>query len=71
MTHCDGYRAAAVANAGEVRGVGIDAAHHLPLPEGLFASMALPAEQRRDAELRRLAPGVHQPGDSRLSACGG
>lgn len=34
MTHCDGYRAAAVANAGEVRGVGIDAAHHLPFPRG-------------------------------------
>ncbi|MFF1717797.1 hypothetical protein [Streptomyces sviceus] len=42
MTHCDGYRAAAVAHAGEVLGVGIDAEHHLPLPEGVFASIALP-----------------------------
>lgn len=59
MTHCDGYRAAAVAHAGEVNGVGIDAEPHLPLPEGVFASIALPTEQRRDAELRRLAPGIH------------
>lgn len=34
MTHCDGYRAAAVAHAGEVLGVGIDAEPHFPFPRG-------------------------------------
>src|SRR5918999_5953188 len=32
MTHCAGYRAAAVARAGEVRSVGIDAEPHAALP---------------------------------------
>ena len=32
LTHCAGYRAAAVARSGELRGVGIDAEPHAPLP---------------------------------------
>jgi 4'-phosphopantetheinyl transferase EntD len=32
MTHCGGYRAAVVARAGELRGVGIDAEPHAALP---------------------------------------
>ena len=33
MTHCGGYRAAVVARAGALRGVGIDAEPHAALPE--------------------------------------
>ncbi|MBA0053600.1 4'-phosphopantetheinyl transferase superfamily protein [Streptomyces sp. AJS327] len=44
MTHCDGYRAAAVAPAEAVRAMGIDAEPNLPLPEGVRESIALPRE---------------------------
>ncbi|TYK44141.1 4'-phosphopantetheinyl transferase superfamily protein [Actinomadura decatromicini] len=53
MTHCDGYRAAAVARAGEVRSIGIDAEPDAPLPKGVFETIALPEEQLR------TVPGVH------------
>ena len=36
MTHCDGYRAAAVALDGRGRTVGIDAEPHGPLPDGVL-----------------------------------
>jgi len=35
MTHCDGYRAAAVARAGDVASLGIDAEPDEPLPDGV------------------------------------
>jgi enterobactin synthetase component D / holo-[acyl-carrier protein] synthase len=52
MTHCDGYQAAAVARAGRLTGLGIDAEPNEPLPEGVLETISLPAE--RD-ELRVLA----------------
>lgn len=58
MTHCPGYRAAAVARSAEVPGIGIDAEEHGPLPEGVLA-MITSAEER--AHLEQLAddhPGV-------------
>ncbi|MBO0874716.1 MAG: 4'-phosphopantetheinyl transferase superfamily protein [Pseudonocardia sp.] len=36
MTHCAGYRAAAVARASDVAAVGIDAEPHEPLPDGVL-----------------------------------
>ncbi|MEZ3179517.1 4'-phosphopantetheinyl transferase superfamily protein [Streptomyces pimonensis] len=45
MTHCSGYRAAAVAGASRRRSVGIDAEESAPLPEGLLDRGALPAER--------------------------
>jgi 4'-phosphopantetheinyl transferase EntD len=51
MTHCPGYRAAAVAPAVDVRALGIDAEPHARLPGGVLASVALPDEATRLAEL--------------------
>lgn len=58
MTHCDGYRAAAVARRGLVRGIGIDAEPNLPLPDGLLESIGLPDERARVEELCRERPEV-------------
>ena len=52
ITHCAGYRAAAVAWAGEVPTIGIDAEPHEPLPDDVLEIVALPAEKAR---LRQLA----------------
>ncbi|WP_405649995.1 4'-phosphopantetheinyl transferase [Streptomyces sp. NBC_00019] len=59
MTHCDGYRAAALVRAADLASLGIDAEPHEPLPEGVLACTSLPAEAAR---LRRLAeerPDIH------------
>lgn len=50
MTHCAGYRAAAVALADEVRTVGIDAEPALPLPEGVLRITSSAEERARLAE---------------------
>jgi 4'-phosphopantetheinyl transferase EntD len=44
MTHCDGYRAAAVAREREVRTLGLDAEPNEPLPDGVLTMVATPAE---------------------------
>jgi 4'-phosphopantetheinyl transferase EntD len=58
ITHCAGYRAAAVARSSEVLTLGIDAEPNEPLPDGLVGDIAraeeLPALERLQAEL----PGV-------------
>ncbi|MET7621970.1 4'-phosphopantetheinyl transferase superfamily protein [Streptomyces sp. NPDC005408] len=59
MTHCPGYRAAAIARAGVFHSLGIDAEVHQPLPDGGLHLIALPAEQRHLAELRRQDAAVH------------
>ncbi|MBK3573265.1 4'-phosphopantetheinyl transferase superfamily protein [Streptomyces sp. MBT65] len=59
MTHCDGYRAAALARAGDLASLGIDAEPHAPLPDGVLASVALPAEQERLARMAAQRPAVH------------
>lgn len=59
MTHCEGYRAAAIGRAAEVVTVGIDAEPHGPLPEGVLGAVALPEERDRLSELGAAAPGVH------------
>jgi 4'-phosphopantetheinyl transferase EntD len=56
ITHCDGYRAAAVARAADVAAIGIDAEPHEQLPAGIIDRVTLPAER---AHLRDLPPGVH------------
>ncbi|MFI7417840.1 4'-phosphopantetheinyl transferase [Nonomuraea sp. NPDC049684] len=58
MTHCAGFRAAAVADAGDVRSIGIDAEPHEPLPEGVFRMVARPEEAAMVRELRALRPGT-------------
>jgi 4'-phosphopantetheinyl transferase EntD len=47
MTHCAGYRAAAVAPDRAVLTVGIDAEPHAPLPPGILEAVSLPAERTR------------------------
>jgi 4'-phosphopantetheinyl transferase EntD len=42
MTHCEGYRAAAVARPANLASVGIDAELDGPLPEGVLKIIALP-----------------------------
>jgi 4'-phosphopantetheinyl transferase EntD len=56
ITHCEGYRAAVVARQQEVASLGIDAEPHAPLPDGVLAAIALPAEQRRIAGLAAADP---------------
>ncbi|MFI9602130.1 4'-phosphopantetheinyl transferase [Streptomyces sp. NPDC052043] len=59
MTHCDGYRAAALVRTTDLACLGIDAEPHAPLPDGVQSTIALPAEERRLARLTALHPGVH------------
>ena len=44
MTHCRGYRAAALAREGILRSLGIDAEPAEPLPRGVFTRIATPIE---------------------------
>ncbi|MGH3437175.1 MAG: 4'-phosphopantetheinyl transferase family protein [Sciscionella sp.] len=46
MTHCKGYRAAAVARASQVRTIGIDAEPHDALPSGVLDAIGLTEEKR-------------------------
>ncbi|MGW2025056.1 4'-phosphopantetheinyl transferase family protein [Streptomyces decoyicus] len=53
MTHCAGYRAAAVARSAEVRAIGLDAEPHLPVEDpGVVDLITLPEER---VQLRRLS----------------
>ncbi|MCP2287609.1 4'-phosphopantetheinyl transferase Npt [Nocardia amikacinitolerans] len=45
LTHCDGYRAAALAHKMRFRSIGIDAEPHGALPDGVLDSVSLPAER--------------------------
>jgi enterobactin synthetase component D / holo-[acyl-carrier protein] synthase len=45
MTHTDGYRAAAVAHQADAASIGVDAEPHMPLPDGVLETIALPEEQ--------------------------
>jgi 4'-phosphopantetheinyl transferase EntD len=51
LTHCTGYRAAAVAHQRDVLTVGIDAEPHEPLPPDVAGAIALDEELRGLAEL--------------------
>ncbi|NED83398.1 4'-phosphopantetheinyl transferase superfamily protein [Streptomyces sp. SID11233] len=59
MTHCAGYRAAAVTHRSGIRTLGIDAEPHEPLMEGLLRYIALPEERERHTELVSQYPDVH------------
>lgn len=50
MTHCDGYRAAAVALRQRAVSIGVDAEPHQPLPDGVIGLVARPEERRWLAE---------------------
>ncbi|WP_281382849.1 4'-phosphopantetheinyl transferase family protein [Actinomadura verrucosospora] len=59
MTHCDGYRAAAVASDRDCVAIGVDAEPHGPLPDGVLEAVAIPPEQSRIAELTAVHPATH------------
>ncbi|KQS63685.1 4'-phosphopantetheinyl transferase [Modestobacter sp. Leaf380] len=59
MTHCRGYRAAAVARTVHVRSLGIDAEPDEPLPRGVLELVTRPGERAALPLLQRSRPGVH------------
>jgi len=52
MTHCQGYRAAAVARAAEIHAIGIDAEPHESLPDDVLGVVALAEEKVHLTQLR-------------------
>ncbi|MFD1149995.1 4'-phosphopantetheinyl transferase family protein [Saccharothrix hoggarensis] len=58
ITHCKGYRAAAVGRTADVRTIGIDAEPNEPTPKGVLEAVALPGELARMAELRAASDKV-------------
>lgn len=63
ITHCDGYRAAAVAKGGQLASVGIDAEVNQPLPAGVADRVLRSAER---AQLSALSRASHRLGWDRL-----
>lgn len=59
ITHCAGYRAAAVARLGDVAGLGIDAEPHAPLPPRVLGAVTAPGDAERLAALAADHPAVH------------
>jgi 4'-phosphopantetheinyl transferase EntD len=59
MTHCLGYAAAALACSTQVGALGIDAEPHSPLPDGVLAAVALPAEAEQVGYLGAERPEIH------------
>ncbi|MET8325675.1 4'-phosphopantetheinyl transferase superfamily protein [Streptomyces sp. NPDC005181] len=59
ITHCRGYRAAALGRSGDLVTLGIDADPNLPLREGVLPLVASPEEQARLRDLSRRMPEVH------------
>ncbi|MER6127342.1 4'-phosphopantetheinyl transferase superfamily protein [Streptomyces sp. NPDC001795] len=58
ISHCDGYRVAAVARATELAALGIDAETAAPLPDGVLEAVSLPEERADLDRLARTMPGV-------------
>lgn len=58
MTHCPGYRGAAVARADEIAGIGVDAEVHGPLPEGVLGLVSSEREREQLARLALVRPAV-------------
>lgn len=59
ITHCDGYRACAVARLTDVVTIGIDAEPHAALPAGVVSAIAGSEELGWVRDLKRQAPAVH------------
>jgi 4'-phosphopantetheinyl transferase EntD len=59
ITHCAGYRAAAVARSGELHAVGIDAEPHAPVPAEALELIARVEERRHLRALEDADPGRH------------
>lgn len=59
LTHCDGYRAAAVTSSPDIASVGIDAEVHQPLPAGVDEGVTVGGEVRMLARLAASYPTIH------------
>jgi 4'-phosphopantetheinyl transferase EntD len=59
ITHCESYRACALARSQEIATVGIDAEPNAPLPEGVLADIARAEELPWLQRLQREEPAVH------------
>jgi 4'-phosphopantetheinyl transferase EntD len=59
MTHCPGFRGAAVARRAQIGGIGIDAEVHGPLPAGVLALVASPQERAHLDGLASRQPAVY------------
>jgi 4'-phosphopantetheinyl transferase EntD len=59
ITHCDGYRASAVAHQRDVVTLGIDAEPNARLPDGLLADIARPEELPSLGRLSSQRPEIH------------
>ncbi|MEW1859668.1 4'-phosphopantetheinyl transferase superfamily protein [Streptomyces sp. NBC_00669] len=60
ITHCEGYRAAAVAHAADILALGIDAEPDGPLPDGVLDVIhSTPEERAALAELTAAKPEMH------------
>jgi 4'-phosphopantetheinyl transferase EntD len=58
ITHCAGYRAAAVARESEFAAIGLDAEPHDELPRGVLEAVTSPGERARVATLAATMPEV-------------
>ncbi|WP_243118290.1 4'-phosphopantetheinyl transferase family protein [Actinomyces wuliandei] len=58
LTHCEGYRAAAVARSQEVASLGIDAEPNGPLPSGVLGIVASAAERDHLRAVSAQRPGI-------------
>ncbi|TWG14665.1 4'-phosphopantetheinyl transferase family protein [Actinoplanes teichomyceticus] len=58
ITHCAGFRAAAVAHTRDVASIGIDAEPHAPLPPRVLGAVSTPADRDLLARLAVTHPGV-------------
>lgn len=59
ITHCNGYRACAVAHDADLAAIGVDAEPNQPLPAGILTTIALPQEQQMVTRLTAEVPGVN------------
>ncbi len=59
ITHCDGYRACALARSTAMVTLGIDAERNAPLPDGLLPDIARADELPRLRELQGEMPEIH------------
>lgn len=59
ITHCPGYRAAAVARGRDLLAIGVDAEPYERLPEGVLDAIATPDEHSWLADLRTAKPEAH------------
>lgn len=59
ITHCTGYRGAALGRLGQVRSIGIDAEPNAPLTGGVLDMVSLPEEREALRALEASRPGVH------------